>query len=184
MNLPLLYWFWFVKHCQTSPNKNKSQNIWQVTSSLVCCIFGYAIQLTFQHRLPSKSLKIISQKWAQPSMKNAQVVQYFDTLIDFYGRTFYGWNIEEIGNCVRGRSQTTFTSFWLFWPPYLSTLGWHCWRNFFAGKSWFIYLWCFQYHLPTSSCQCSLWTSTNKQHLYIMHPNMYQVMGTGLEFLK
>ena len=25
LNVPLLYWFWFTEHCQTSPNKNKSQ---------------------------------------------------------------------------------------------------------------------------------------------------------------
>ena len=40
LNLPLLDWFWFVKYCQTSPNKNKSPNLWHVTSILVCCIFA------------------------------------------------------------------------------------------------------------------------------------------------
>ena len=39
LNLPLLYWFWFVEYCQTSPNKSKSPNLWHVTSILVCCIF-------------------------------------------------------------------------------------------------------------------------------------------------
>ena len=39
LNLPLSYWFWFVEYCQTSPNKNKSPNLWHVTSILVCCIF-------------------------------------------------------------------------------------------------------------------------------------------------
>ena len=32
LNLPLLDWFWFVEYCQTSPNKNKSPNLWHVTS--------------------------------------------------------------------------------------------------------------------------------------------------------
>ena len=40
LNLPLLYWFWFVEYCQTCPNKNKSPNLWHVTSILVSCIFG------------------------------------------------------------------------------------------------------------------------------------------------
>ena len=40
LHLPLLYWFWFVEYCQTSPNKNKSPKLWHVTSILVCCIFG------------------------------------------------------------------------------------------------------------------------------------------------
>ena len=36
LNLP---WFWFVEYWQTSPNKNKSPNLWHITSILVCCIF-------------------------------------------------------------------------------------------------------------------------------------------------
>ena len=40
LNLLLLYFVWTEKYCQTSPNKNKSQNLWHVTSILVCCIFG------------------------------------------------------------------------------------------------------------------------------------------------
>ena len=40
LNLPLLYWLWFVEYCQNSPNKNKSPNHWHVTSILVCCIFA------------------------------------------------------------------------------------------------------------------------------------------------
>ena len=30
--------------------------------------------------------------------------------------------ISKKGDCVKGRSQTTFTSFWLFWPPYLPSV--------------------------------------------------------------
>ena len=40
LNLPLLYFVWTEEYCQTSPNKNKSPNLWHVTSILVCCIFG------------------------------------------------------------------------------------------------------------------------------------------------
>ena len=40
LNLPLLCWFWFVEYCQPSPNKNKSPNLWHITSILVCCIFA------------------------------------------------------------------------------------------------------------------------------------------------
>ena len=39
LNLHLLYFVWTEEYCQTSPNKNKSPNLWQVTSILVCCIF-------------------------------------------------------------------------------------------------------------------------------------------------
>ena len=49
LNLPLLYWFWLAEYCQTSPNKNKSPNLWQVTSILVCCIFGSNHTLLWAH---------------------------------------------------------------------------------------------------------------------------------------
>jgi hypothetical protein len=39
LNLPLLYFVWTEEYCQTSPNKNKSPNLWHVTSILVYCIF-------------------------------------------------------------------------------------------------------------------------------------------------
>jgi hypothetical protein len=39
LNLPLLYVLWLEEYCQISPNKNKSPNLWHVTSILVCCIF-------------------------------------------------------------------------------------------------------------------------------------------------
>ena len=45
LNLPLLYVLWLEEYCQTSPNKNKSPNLWHVTSILVCCIFGPKSQL-------------------------------------------------------------------------------------------------------------------------------------------
>ena len=37
LNLPFLYWFWFVEYC---PQKNKSPKLRHVTSILVCCIFA------------------------------------------------------------------------------------------------------------------------------------------------
>ena len=45
LNLPLLYVLWLEEYCQISPNKNKSLNLWQVTSILVCCIFRYTYLL-------------------------------------------------------------------------------------------------------------------------------------------
>ena len=42
IGIPLLYWFWFVEYYHTSPNKNRSLNLWHVTSILVCCIFAPA----------------------------------------------------------------------------------------------------------------------------------------------
>ena len=41
LNLPLLYFVWTEEYCQTSPNKNKTPNLWHITSILVCCIFDY-----------------------------------------------------------------------------------------------------------------------------------------------
>ena len=40
LNLPLLYVLWLEEYWQISPNKNKSPNLWHVTSILVCCIFA------------------------------------------------------------------------------------------------------------------------------------------------
>ena len=40
LNLPLLYFVCTEEYFQTSPNNNKSPNLWHVTSILVCCIFG------------------------------------------------------------------------------------------------------------------------------------------------
>ena len=40
LNLPFLYFVWTEEYHQTSPNKNKSPNLWHVTSILVCCIFA------------------------------------------------------------------------------------------------------------------------------------------------
>ena len=37
----LFYFVWTEEYCQTSPNKNKSPNLWHVTSILVCCIFDW-----------------------------------------------------------------------------------------------------------------------------------------------
>ena len=39
LNLTLLYFVWNEEHCQTSPDKNKSPNLWHITSILVYCIF-------------------------------------------------------------------------------------------------------------------------------------------------
>ena len=42
LKLYLLHFVWTEEYCQTSPNKNKSPNLWHVTSILVCCIFVLA----------------------------------------------------------------------------------------------------------------------------------------------
>ena len=47
LNLPLLYVLWLEEYCMISPNKNKSPNLWHVTSILVCCIFGRKPQAEF-----------------------------------------------------------------------------------------------------------------------------------------
>ena len=60
--------------------------------------------------LKSIETRILSQKWTQPIQ---YVVQYFDTLIDFYGRTFYGWNIEERRLC-KGSFTNYIHKFWAF----------------------------------------------------------------------
>jgi hypothetical protein len=40
LNLPLLYVLWLEEFCRISPYKNKSPNLWHITSILVCCIFA------------------------------------------------------------------------------------------------------------------------------------------------
>ena len=47
LNLPLLYFVWTEEYCQTSPNKNKSPNLWHITSILVCCVVDYIASNTF-----------------------------------------------------------------------------------------------------------------------------------------
>ena len=61
-NLPLLYFVWNEEHCQTSPNKNKSTNLWHLTSIkssifltsglliplTVVCIFGWSFFQFFE----------------------------------------------------------------------------------------------------------------------------------------
>ena len=56
LNLPLLYWFWFVEYCQTSPNKKG--HLWHVTSILVCCIFGLMNAEGQQNNLSCQSIEI------------------------------------------------------------------------------------------------------------------------------
>ena len=45
LNLPLSYFVWTEEYCQPSPNKNKSSNLWHVTSILVYCIFGLNVAI-------------------------------------------------------------------------------------------------------------------------------------------
>ena len=42
LNLPLLYVWWLEEYCLISSNKNKSPNLWHVTSILVCYIFDHS----------------------------------------------------------------------------------------------------------------------------------------------
>ena len=57
LNLPLLYFVLTEEYCQTSPNKNKSTNLWHVTSILVCLIFAYIIKLLHERKnAPSETI--------------------------------------------------------------------------------------------------------------------------------
>ena len=57
LNLPLLYCVWTEEYCQTSPNKNKTPNLWHVTSILVCCIFAC---LLLETRYPNVLMVVVS----------------------------------------------------------------------------------------------------------------------------
>ena len=62
--------------------------------------------------------------------------------------------------CVGVHSQTTWTRFCPLLTTYLGTL------VLLWGKT-SVYRWHFQYHLPTSSCQCSLWMPPSDNSLNI-----------------
>ena len=38
LNLPFIYVLWLEEYCQISPNKNRSPNLWHVTSLLYFCL--------------------------------------------------------------------------------------------------------------------------------------------------
>ena len=107
LNLPLLHWFWFVEYCRTSPNKNKSPNVWHITSVLVCCILGsiYSCQI-------GAWKNYIGEKY--DANNNLRIIIAF-----IIGCKSYFFNLKFK---VRGHSQTTLTRFWLFLPP--TTLHW------------------------------------------------------------
>ena len=72
LNLPLLYFVWTEEYCQTSPNKNKSANLWHVTSILVCCIFasnrlnrGLSSSPTLNYTSRNFEKESIFQNWAK-----------------------------------------------------------------------------------------------------------------------
>ena len=58
LNQPLLYFAWTEKYCQTSPNKNKSPNLWHITSILVGCILGRDIRFFWLFDNNSIGLKL------------------------------------------------------------------------------------------------------------------------------
>ena len=63
LNLPLMHFVWTEEYCQTSQNKNKSPNLWHVTSILVCCIFDHYIvkgKQRSEQRPPGLFTKLIS----------------------------------------------------------------------------------------------------------------------------
>ena len=43
LNLPLLYWFWFVEYCQTSPNKKEITKLWTRNKHLTLLYFWLRI---------------------------------------------------------------------------------------------------------------------------------------------
>ena len=54
LNLPLSYVLWLEECCQIRQNKNKSPNLWHVTSILVCWIFVYLASSLFYSWLKVK----------------------------------------------------------------------------------------------------------------------------------
>ena len=76
LNLPLLYVLWLEEYCQISPNKNKSPNLWQVTSILVCCIFGstyWLLHVNNQYNRHTQSTHLLGK---YKKLWNAGMIQY------------------------------------------------------------------------------------------------------------
>ena len=51
LTLLLSYCVWTEEYYQTSPNKNKSPNLWHLTNILVCCIFAHAKEKSAHFRI-------------------------------------------------------------------------------------------------------------------------------------
>ena len=76
LNLPLLYVLWLEEYCQISPNKNKSPNLWHVTSILVSYIFGstyWLLHVNNQYNRHTQSTHLLGK---YKKLWNAGMIQY------------------------------------------------------------------------------------------------------------
>ena len=111
LNLPLLYFVWTEEYCQTSPNKNKSPNLWHVTSILVCCIVdkSYTTPVTtnFVHKKQTWIYNFfwLDQIWMYPLMmwgENCFSASWFATIISNFfrhsrrGYRFFWWQTTTV----------------------------------------------------------------------------------------
>ena len=83
LNLPLLYVLWLEEYCQINPNKNRSPNLWHVTSILVCCIFAN-VHVTSVREIKSGDILFVLERnfVSQFTGKPVQLHQYFNLVYE------------------------------------------------------------------------------------------------------
>ena len=83
LNLPLLYVLWLEEYCQINPNKNRSPNLWHVTSILVCCIFAN-VHVTSVREIKSGDILFVLERnfVSQFAGKPVQLHQYFNLVYE------------------------------------------------------------------------------------------------------
>ena len=84
LNILLLYFVWTEEYCQNNPNKNKSPNLWHVTSISVCCIF-VCTPLPFWTNIIS-----LGSKWFQRTLLLKIIWHYrLQRMNGLYNHNFY-----------------------------------------------------------------------------------------------
>ena len=125
LNLPLLYWFWFVECCQTSPNKSKSRNLWHVTwgkptpivSFCFCSLFCF-LSVSFEclrSKIQQTKMLVMCQRfgdlflfglvWQYSTNQN----QYNKGRFKVFSEGSLIWTLDKLNNVIYGRFLTIFS---------------------------------------------------------------------------
>jgi hypothetical protein len=109
---------WLEEYCQTSPNKNKSPNLWHVTSILVCYIFDHNVRIFWSHIFTFANCAFFSYHVYQKKKKASSAVVILHKNLQqktFFGRFEETKNYFEInwplvaGDSFLGREENVWT---------------------------------------------------------------------------
>ena len=115
LNQTLLYFVWTEEYCQTSPNKNKTLNLWHVISILVCCIFACTTSYPIINYCETHIEK--STTWWKVSQKLLSVTIHRCAQIDFDELSYmFNQNQDESsGNHIATWADTAFNNSSRLW---------------------------------------------------------------------